>query len=222
LLHDEQRAIRIEAARLLAGNPAVQNNRDFIRARQEYIDSEMINADRAAALTNLAGLAIREQRLHDAETLLLSAIQLEPYYIPASINLADLYRMTQRDPDGEKIMLAAMKIVPNNAELNMSYALMLVRKQQTHDALAYLSRAAASGDNPYVSYVYALALQQVGKLPDALKELDRAAAMPVYNRDVQIARIELARTARRDDLARKYLEEWRRTDPDDPAFQNRP
>lgn len=221
LLHDEQRAIRIEAARLLAGNPVIQNNSDFIRARQEYIDSEMINADRAAALTNLAGLAIREQRLQDAETLLLNAIKLEPYYIPAAINLADLYRMTQRDPDGEKIMQAAMKIVPDNAELNMSYALMLVRKQQTGDALAYLSRAAASGDNPYFSYVYALALQQVGKLPDALKELDRAAAMPVYNRDVQIARIELARTAQRYDLAEKYLAEWRRIDPDDPAFQNR-
>lgn len=219
LLQDKQRAIRIEAARLLAGNLVVKDNSDFIKARQEYIDSQQINADRAPALVNLAGFSIREQRVQDAETLLLTALKLEPYYIPASMNLADLYRMTNREQEGEKIILSALKIVPDNSELNLAYALWLVREKQMDKAMPYLKLAAATGDNPHFKYVYAIALSQQGKTSEALEALNQAAAMPVYNRDVQLARIETAMQINRKDLAEKYLIEWRAMDPEDPVVQ---
>ncbi|MBP8029663.1 MAG: tetratricopeptide repeat protein, partial [Pseudomonadales bacterium] len=218
LLQDEQRAIRIEAARLLAGNPVVKDNSDFTRARQEYIDSQQINADRAPALTNLAGLAVKEERLADAEALLLSALKLEPYYIPASMNLADLYRATHREKEAAEIILAALKTQTDSPDLNMAYALWLVRDKKLDSAIQYLATAAASGNSPHFSYVYALALSQQGKTSEALRELDRAAAMPVYDRNIHIARIDLARQIKRDDLAEKYLHEWRNLDPEDPAF----
>lgn len=219
LLKDNQRAIRIEAARLLAGNPTVKDNNDYIQARQEYIDSQQINADRAPALVNLAGFAIREQRVQDAELLLLTALKLEPYYIPASMNLADLYRMTNREPEGEKIILSALKIVPDNSELNLAYALWLVREKQMDKAMQYLKEAAEAGDNPHFKYVYAIALIQQGKMSEALEVLNQAAAMPMYNRDVQLARIETAMQINRKDLAEKYLIEWRAMDPEDPVVQ---
>jgi Tfp pilus assembly protein PilF len=218
LLQDEQRAIRIEAARLLAGNPVVKDNSDFTRARQEYIDSQQINADRAPALTNLAGLAVKEERLADAEAHLLSALKLEPYYIPASMNLADLYRATHREKEAAEIILAALKTQPDSPDLNMAYALWLVRDKNLDGAIQYLATAAASGNSPHFSYVYALALSQQGKTSEALRELDRAAAMSVYDRNIHIARIDIARQIKRDDLAEKYLHEWRNLDPDDPAF----
>jgi predicted CXXCH cytochrome family protein len=218
LLQDEQRAIRIEAARLLAGNPVVKDNSDFTRARQEYIDSQQINADRAPALTNLAGLAVKEERLADAEALLLSALKLEPYYIPASMNLADLYRATHREKEAAEIILAALKTQTDSPDLNMAYALWLVRDKNLDSAIQYLATAAASGNSPHFSYVYALALSQQGKTSEALRELDRAAAMPVYDRNIHIARIDMARQIKREDLAEKYLHEWRNLDPDDPAF----
>ena len=218
LLQDEQRAIRIEAARLLAGNPVVKDNSDFTRARQEYTDSQQINADRAPALTNLAGLAVKEERLTDAEALLLSALKLEPYYIPASMNLADLYRATHREKEAAEIILAALKTQQDSPDLNMAYALWLVRDKKLDGAIQYLATAAASGNSPHFSYVYALALSQQGKTSEALRELDRAAAMPVYDRNIHIARIDLARQIKRDDLAEKYLHEWRNLDPEDPAF----
>ncbi|HSC74914.1 MAG TPA: multiheme c-type cytochrome [Pseudomonadales bacterium] len=218
LLQDQQRAIRIEAARLLAGNPAAKDNPDFIHARQEYIDSQNINADRAPALVNLASFAMHEKRLRDAEEYLLSAIKLEPYYIPASLNLADLYRGTNREDQAEKILLATLQIAPDNAEVNMSYALWLVRAKQMDNAIKYLKKAAASGNNPHFNYIYALALNQQGKALDALQELDRTAAMPAYNRDVHIARIEFATRINRNDLVKKYLDEWQKLDPDDPTL----
>jgi predicted CXXCH cytochrome family protein len=218
LLKDQQRAIRIEAARLLAGNQAINNNPDFIIARQEYFDSQNINADRAPALVNLAGFAIRELRMQEAEEYLVSAIHLEPYYIPASMNLADLYRMTNREQEAGTALLTALKNNPDNAEVNMSYALWLVRAKQMDNAMKYLQQAAKSGNNPHFNYIYALALNQQGKTLDALKELDRAAAMPAYNRDVRIAQIEFSAQINRNDLAKKYLDEWRKLDPDDPAI----
>lgn len=218
LLQDQQRAIRIEAARLLAGNPAVTGNPNFIHARQEYIDSQQINADRAPALINLAGLAIREQRIQEAEKLLQTALKLEPYYIPASINLADLYRMTGREQEGKKVITTALNIVPDNAELNMSYALWLVREKQIEQAIPLLRKAAQSSSNPHIGYVYAIALAQTGSISEALMELDKAAALPTYNRDVQLARIDFALQQKNLPRAKLALSQWQLLDPQDPAI----
>jgi predicted CXXCH cytochrome family protein len=219
LLQDERLAIRVEAARLLAGNPLVQNNAAFDRARQEYIDSQTLNADRAASLTNLASLAIREQRFQEAETLLKTAIKREPYYIPASINLADFYRMQQRESDAEATLKAAMAIVPDNVDLTVSYALWLVRNQQFDLAVSQLKSAVQHSNDPHTYYLYALALSQQNKIDDALRILDKAAAMPIYSRDVQLARYNLAMQAQQYDKARKYLSAWQQLDTDDPAVQ---
>ena len=135
------------------------------------------------------------------------------------MNLADLYRMTNREPEGEKIILAALKIVPDNDELNLSYALWLVREKRMDKAMQYLKQAAATGDNPHFKYVYAIALSQQGKTSEALEALNQAAAMPMYNRDVQLARIEIAMQINKKDLAEKYLMEWSAIDPEDPAVQ---
>ncbi len=215
LLRDEQRAIRIEAARLLAGNPLVAGDRDFASARQEYIDSQMINADRAAALTNLASVAIQENRWEEAEGFLQDAIRKEPYFIPASINLADVYRATSRDAEGAKVLQASLQQNPENSDLQLAYALWLVRAGQTNNALPYLQQAASHSQNPHFSYIYALGLQQLGKTDEALAVLDKAAAMPRYDRNVHIARIDIARQSGQVARAGQYLREWKTLDPEE-------
>lgn len=217
LLQDERRAIRSEAARILAGNPAVQNDSSFSRARQEYIDSQQINADRASALTNLASLAIREQRMSDAETLLQTAIQREPYYIPASINLSDLYRSIQRESDAERVLQTAMKTVPDSADLRMAYALWLVRNKQIDSATLQLQQATQHSDDPHLYYLYALALSQQGNTEKALTVLDKAATLPSYNRDVRLARVDIAMQSQQAERAAEYLAKWKAEDPEDPA-----
>lgn len=219
LLQDSHRVIRIETARLLAGTPASHNNNAFDKAKQEYIDSQQLNADRAASLANLATFAIKEGRLADAEKHLLDALRKEPYYIPAAVNLADLYRMTQRHTESGQILQNAIARIDDNAELHLAYALWLVRDQQLDVASKHIQRAVELGQDPHFRFVHALALQQQDKIPMALAELDKAAAMPRYNRNVQIARIELAWQAGMKERVINYLELWQKLDPEDPAIR---
>ncbi|HQQ63192.1 MAG TPA: ammonia-forming cytochrome c nitrite reductase subunit c552 [Pseudomonadales bacterium] len=217
LLQDKLLAIRIEAARVLGNIPDVQQDAAYQQARQEYIQSQTINSDRAPSLVNLSSLAIREQRWDDAENLLLDAIRKEPYYIPASVNLADFYRLRGRDPEGKNILEHAIAQVPDNADLQLSLGLWLIRNQQTAAAAEHLRLAASLSRDPYFHYVYALSLQQ--EKPDqALAELDKAAALPAYNRDVQIARVDLAWQHKEKQRAEKALAEWEKRDPQDPAI----
>lgn len=219
-LQDPLRAIRIESARLLAGATDIQRNSSYQNARQEYINSQTINNDRAPSLVNLSALAIHEQRWGDAEKLLQDAIKKEPYYIPASINLADFYRTRGRDTEGKQILQNAMQQAPDNADLQLAMGLWMVRNSTTNEAVSYLQRAASLSKDPYFHYVYALSLQQSTQQekPDqAIAELDKAAALPTYNRDVQLARVDLAWQHNDKKRAHKALAEWKEKDPQDPA-----
>ncbi len=218
LLEDNQRALRAETARLLAGNSAVIKNDKFNLARQEFITGETLNSDRAPALTNLANLAIQEQRMNEAQRFLEQAILLEPYYIPASINLADLYRMIGQEEDAGKTLQTALAGAKENPELNLAFALWLVRNSQLDTAIKHLKIAAAHGNNPHFNYVYAIALQQVGKTAEALNQLDLAADMPQYSDEVQIARFDLAQQNRFSERAKKALLDWEKLDPENPAL----
>jgi predicted CXXCH cytochrome family protein len=218
LLNDSLLAIRIEAARLLSALPEMQQNIDYQRARKEYVNSQNINSDRAASLVNLSALALNERQPDTAEQYLLAAIKKEPYYIPASINLVDFYRQTQRDKQGESVLLAALKQVSDNADLHLSYGLWLVRNQRTGEAMTQLQAAANQSRDPYMHYVYALALQQQGDNSASQAELDKAAALPAYNRDVHAARVDIAVKNHNIQQVQQALAAWKLLDAQDPAI----
>lgn len=217
LLSDKLKAIRIEAARLTSVVADIRQQPPYSGARAEYIASQQLNADRAPALVSLASLAINEQRWADAEELLLQAIKMEPWYVPASVNLADFYRAQQREPEAEKTLKQALTIVPDNADLQLSYGLLLVRQQQLAQALTHLQQASQQSSDPYYHYVYALALQQTGKQAAARAVLDNAAKNLRYSRDVQLARVENAWKEQDVTTATQYLAEWLGHDSQDPA-----
>jgi Tfp pilus assembly protein PilF len=217
LLTDNLKAVRIEAARLASVIPDVMQQQGYAAARTEYIASQTLNNDRAPALVSLASLAINEQRMNDAENLLLQAIQTEPWYVPASVNLADMYRSQQRDNDAEHILKQALTVVPDNADLHLSYGLLLVRQQKMAEALQHLQQTIKSSTDPYHSYVYALALQQTGDADTSKTILDTAAKKLSYSRDIQLARLEAAWNQRDLTTAKKILADWLSHDPEDPA-----
>src|SRR4029079_12558632 len=97
LLADSIRSVRIEAARLLAGNarellPQFQKAA-LDSAVLERIESEMVSAERPESHMNLGLLYTQMGRLKDAENELQTALRLEPSDVPALVNLADLYRI---------------------------------------------------------------------------------------------------------------------------------
>ena len=107
LLSDPVKAVRIEAASLLAAIPAGQLTPEqqaaFERASAEYVETQRYNADRAEARVNLGTFYGNRGDAARAEEEIKTAIRLEPFFIPAYVNLADLYRARGRDADGESV-----------------------------------------------------------------------------------------------------------------------
>ncbi|MGE5770070.1 MAG: multiheme c-type cytochrome, partial [Betaproteobacteria bacterium] len=92
LLADPVRAVRIEAASLLAdvprdGLPPADRER-LSRAVDEYVAAQRVNADRPEHRVNLGTLYLRQQRFADAEAEFTAARALDPTFAPADVSLA--------------------------------------------------------------------------------------------------------------------------------------
>jgi len=96
LLNDPVRAVRIEAARLLAAIPAgslPDDQRALLdTAVREFIDSQLVMAERPEAQTNLGNLYAARGESDMAVAAYRTAIALDVGFAPAYINLADFYR----------------------------------------------------------------------------------------------------------------------------------
>jgi Flp pilus assembly protein TadD len=172
LLRDPVRAVRIEAARVLAGTPtAALSSRavtDLERALGELVDAELASAERPESHLNLGALNIQLGRPNEAEASLKMALRLDPRFVPAMINLADLYRSQNRDGDGEALLLRAIAIAPDRAEAVHSLGLLRVRQGRQSEALTLLRQAASLEPGaPRYGYTHALALQSSGDLAGA-------------------------------------------------------
>ena len=192
LLSDPVRAVRIEAAEVLAGLPAANLPANvavaFNRATDEYITSQQLNADRPEAHMNLGLLYARENQLDQAEQELKTALSLDPSFAPGAVNLADLYRAQNRDDEGERVLKDAINRSPNDASLEHALGLLMVRQKREPQALEFLG--AATRDEPgntRYAYVYAIALNDLGKTDVAIGTLESSIKAHPYDRDSLIA-----------------------------------
>src|SRR5439155_19303413 len=119
LLTDAIRAVRIEAARLLAGTgrELLQQNQKAAldSAVLERIESELVSAERPESHMNLGLLYTQMGRINEAEHEWKTALRLDPSYLPAMVNLADLYRIQQRESDAQQFLEKAIAVEPNAA-----------------------------------------------------------------------------------------------------------
>ncbi|HKZ07599.1 MAG TPA: cytochrome c3 family protein, partial [Methylomirabilota bacterium] len=186
LLADPVRAVRMEAARALAGapaerlTPAQREARD--RGLAEYIAGERFNADRPESHLNL-GLLYSARREPDlAEAALRAALALDPRFAPASVNLADLYRAGGRDGDGERVLRAAVREDPGSGVARHALGLFLVRQKRLAEALPELEAAARlAPESPRYGYVHAVALHDAGRPGPALAALGSVLARRPYD-----------------------------------------
>ena len=211
LLADSLRAIRIEAANLLAGVPAdqlsVEQRTALERAAQEYVASQRYNADRAEGRVNLGNFYARRGDAENAVTELMAAIKLNPNFIPAYANLADLYRVLGRDAEGESVLREGIKVAPKNAILHYSLGLALVRLKRMDAALAEFEQATTlDPTNSRFSYVYAVALHSAGKSDAAIARLKKNLADHPNNRDVLEALVSFYRARGEGVEAKEYAD----------------
>jgi predicted CXXCH cytochrome family protein len=219
LLDDAVRAVRMQAARALAGAPRdrlTETQRAALdRGLAEYIAAEQFNADRPESHLNLSLLYAALGRLTEAEAALQVALAVDPRFVPASVNLADLYHATGRDAEGEQVLRDALERDRRSAAARHALGLLLVRQKRMPEAMAELEAAARlAPENARYGYVYAVALQEAGRAKRAGETLARVLARHPYDRETLAA---LAAQAGRQGDPRQALIYARRLAELDPA-----
>ncbi|MDH3900180.1 MAG: ammonia-forming cytochrome c nitrite reductase subunit c552, partial [Gammaproteobacteria bacterium] len=218
LLEDKVRAVRIEAARVLASIPAGDLDRPqrelLEHGIREYVAAQMVNAERPEAQVNLGNLYAAQGAADKAEAAYATAMQLEPGFIPAYVNLADLYRQQGRDAEGVRVLREAIRVVPDAADAHHALGLALIRQQRADTAVEELRRAAtlAPGNARYI-YVYAVALNSTGKPDAALLVLQGAHNRFPYHTDILGALVAFHREAGNADAAASYAEKLQALTP---------
>jgi len=193
LLSDPVRGVRVRAARLLAPVPSarqpVNARRAFAAAAQEFIAAQKLNADRPEARTELGMFYARQGRFAEAEIEYRAAVRLNAHFTPALVNLADLFRQMNRDADAVLILREGVRVQSENAALQHTLGLALVRaKMRMDEALRALRRAAElAPDTPRYGYVLGVALHSAGKAQEALTILRSVAARHPAERDALAA-----------------------------------
>jgi predicted CXXCH cytochrome family protein len=198
LLDDPVRAVRIEAARTLAGIDLLaltpEQQAAFVKATEELVAAEMVDADRPEAHLNLGLLDLRRRQLAEAEGEYRTALRLDPNFVPALVNLADLDRARGMDEEGAEFLRKALAIEPDNADVRYSLGLYLVRKHDYPEALDLLRRAhELMPDNARYAYVYAVALNSGGAAGEALALLEETHRQHPADRNVLMALVSIAR-----------------------------
>ena len=179
LLSDPIRAVRLQAARVLASVPSElwtsqqRSLRDSLLA--EYRQSQQVNADRPEAHLNLGVLHQQLGELEEAERAYQRALSMVPSSVPVRINLADLYREQNRDEEGEQLLRQALSISLDDGDVYHALGLLLVRQKRYQEAIEALRRAAQlRPDRWRYSYILAVALQETGQVTSALETLKKA------------------------------------------------
>jgi Flp pilus assembly protein TadD len=200
LLRDPVRAVRVEAARALVGTdllpltPELQSA--LVSATKELVAAEMVDAERPETHLNLGLLETRRQQPAEAEREYRTALRLDPAFVPALVNLVDLDRARGLDQQGAELLRKALSIEPNNADVQHSLGLLLVRQHDYAGALELLRRASElAPDNARYAYVYAVALNSTGAATEALALLERTHEQHPTDRDVLMGLVSIARDA---------------------------
>jgi len=224
LLRDPVRAVRIEAARTLAGTdllslpPELQTA--FVSATKDLVAAEMVDADRPEAHLNLGLMETRRRQPDEAEREYRTALRLDPAFVPALVNLADLDRARGLDQQGAELLRKALSIEPDNADVQHSLGLLLVRQHDYAGALDLLRRASElAPENARYAYVYAVALNSTGASADAIALLERTHEQHPTDRDVLMGLVSTARDAGDVATALRHARELAALDPADTRLR---
>jgi len=205
LLDDPVRAVRVVAARLLAGVPSARLEPAQRRARdrgiREFEAAQAATADTAGAHLNLGVLRTQQGDPDAAEQSYRTALALDPDFLPAHFNLTALMNEVGRNDEAEQVLQEAIARFPENGELHYSLGLLLAEQGRLDASAASLARAAERlPGRARVQYNLALAYQHLGQRENAERAL--LAAHEIDARDPAIVRA----------LAIYYMqaEDWKR------------
>jgi len=223
MLDDPVLAVRIEAARALAGAAeqglAPSARPAFDNAIAEYIAVQTYNADRPEGRMNLGNIYAQRRDVGAAIAEYRKAIDIDPTFVAAYVNLADLYRAGGADGEAEKLLRDGVARVPRDAALHHTLGLVLTRKKKSAEALKEFRTASILAPaNGRFAYVYGVALNSGGKTTEAIKVLDAALARQPYDRDILSGLAYFNAQAGRRDVGLGYVRQLRELDPENNEY----
>ncbi|MDP6676329.1 MAG: multiheme c-type cytochrome [Pirellulales bacterium] len=224
-LDDDVRAVRIEAARVLAAESGrlAQGNRipAFDDAMKELRVSIELNSDRPATIVSLGNLERDLGKVEVARHAYLEALRLQPNHVPASVNLADLHRDLGNEDEVMRVLKEALLLSPNEAALHHSLGLAKVRSGEVDAAVESLCRA--SELEPTVGgyvYIYAIALNSTGRGKQAIRVLEQATQDHPAHRDILYALATMGYDQGQIDLARAAAQQLVQLAPHVQQYQS--
>jgi Flp pilus assembly protein TadD len=218
LLDDPVRAVRIEAALVLASTPKALMTREqreaLDRAVEEYREVQLVSAERPESHLNLGLLHVYRGELVEAENAYRMAIRLGPTFIPAYVNLADVRRAQGNEDEVERVLRQALEVAPGDPEVHHALGLALVRQERMPEAVESLRRASELGpDRTRFAYVYGVALYGEGETDEALAVLRGALERAPGNTDLLTGLATISADVGRREEAVAYAKKLLTADP---------
>ena len=146
LLYDPVKAVRIEAARRLAEDPAKVLNPEqkkvFKAVLEEFVASMKFSADFSFGRYNLGNLYVAMNQPEDAIRNYLAAIKIDSLFYPAKVNLAMFYNQKGENGKAEVLLREVIQEHPEMHEIAYSLGLLLAEMKKYDQASIYLEKAA--------------------------------------------------------------------------------
>ena len=222
MLNDPIRAVRIEAARVLATAPrqvlASIDRQAFDRAVKEFEQTQQSMADTPGAHLNLAVTYVARGDVDLAEEHYRTALRLENTFLPARLNLATLYNQLSRNDEAIDLLVETVSLVPEEGEAHYSLGLLLAEEQRIKEAAESLSKAAELlPGRARVRFNYGLALQHLGRHAGAERQLLKAHEMDPLDPSILNAVTTLYLQQRDLPKALHFAEQLTRLVPGEPG-----
>ncbi len=223
-LTDSVRAVRFEAARVLASYPPEalpKANLDTLgTVLRKYEAALEAHADMPGNRFNLGILHASQGRRDEAVNDYRAALAMDPFLLPVRFNLAGTLNALGRNTEAEQVLREGLERHPDEGELYYSLGLLLAEDQRWTDAATALGQAARRIRNrPRVWYNYALALQQAGDLTGAESAYQQGLRATPDDTDLLYATAVFYLQQDRIDEAQVYAESLVRAHPTNPDYQ---
>ena len=179
LLYDPVKAVRIEAARVLAEKPSRHLTPDQVKvfevALMEFETSMEYSADFAFGRYNLGNLYTAQNQPEKAVQNYRAAIKIDNLFYPAKVNLAMLHNQRGENDRAEVLLREVTAEHPEMHEIAYSLGLLLTEMKKYDPAAIYLEKAAKGmPERARVHYNLGLLLQHLQQDEKAEAALLRA------------------------------------------------
>jgi predicted CXXCH cytochrome family protein len=222
LLYDPVKAVRIQAASELAGEPSKyldsKQKKLFQRVLDEFVDAMDYSGDFSFGSYNLGNLYASLKKNGKAIDYYKAAIKIDNLFYPAKVNLAMLYNEMGEKDRAERLLREVVREQPGLYEISYSLALLLAEKNNYKEAVLFMGKAAANmPDAARVHYNYGLLLQYLKKDIEAETELKKALNLQPENMDFLYALFDFYFKRSKFDQAKEIAETMVKVEPESPV-----